>query len=119
VPDLENETEQAVRKRMGAVRRPLFLPVALFVVVGLPLGLSVALTRLSSVRPDVSPLLALGAGILATIGILGHSPASYPDPATGQYALYWAPRTTRIRIASAGVALALVVVGVVIDVVAR
>ena len=117
--DSDRETEHAVRTRMGAVRQPWFLPVALVIVITIPLGLSVVLTRIFHVEADAAPLFALAAGALVIISILGHSPAMYPNPATGQYSLFWSPRTTRTRATSAAIALVLLGAGIAIDCLTR
>ncbi len=113
--DSDHETEHAVLTRMGAVRQPWFLPVALVILVTLPLASSVVLTRLFHAVADAAPLFALAAGILAVVAILGHSPAMYANSATGQYSLFWSPRTTRTRATSAAIALVLLGIGMAID----
>lgn len=113
--ELDQETENAVRARMGAIRRPWFLPIALLIVLATPLTSSVLTMRVCHAKADVGPLLALVAGALAAISVLGHSPAAYPGPATGQYSLYWSPRTRRTRIVLGILAFALAVLGFVSD----
>ncbi len=113
--DLDREAENAVRARMGAVRRPWFLPIALVIVLAAPLTSSTLTVRLCHANADIGPLFALAAGLLAAISVLGHSPAAYPDPATGQSSLYWSPCARRTRIVLGALAFLLALSGIVLD----
>lgn len=115
----EDDLERAVRARTGAVRRPLFLPVMILLVVGMPLGVSIGWSRLSLGRMEYASLFALFSGVLGAIGVLGHTPAMFPDPATGQYSLFWAPQRSRIRVVCGGLALFLLVAGIGVDLLLR
>lgn len=113
--DPDEETENAVRDRMGAVRKPWFLPIALLMVLAVPAISSTLTTSVFHAKADIGPLLAMVAGALGAIGALGHSPAMYSDPETGQYSLYWSPRSRRSRVVLGVVAVALVMLGILVD----
>src|SRR5262249_31509614 len=103
----------------GARQRPWFLPVAVLIMVGAAVVESMVVQRVLDAHPDVGPLFALAAGLLWSIGVLGHSPGMYRNSKTGRYALFWSPRTTRARATYAALATILASIGVVLDRVAR